>query len=153
MSKESFNQNSDRSESDNQLQRKALSNLEAKSFVSELTFKESIDNMSVDDLIPFENPENLSADDFILQLNNEIIELRMDIGALKNRVSAGEDPYRLSDEYNRISQEITEREEKISLLNDTKLRQEYHENALSEREKEYLEKIRDLEENQDSSNN
>lgn len=95
------------------------------------------------------NPENLSLSELKRKIENDIIELQISLGGLRNQVTEeGADPHQLTSIYDDISKQIFEKREQINQIEGVLALEDNRESVLTSEEKFFLDSFRSATEDQ-----
>jgi hypothetical protein len=95
------------------------------------------------------NPDNLKLPELKEKLLNDIEELRISIGGLRNEVAEGADPYKLSKIYDDFNKQIYEKQQQISNIENVMFVDKNREPILLDSERKFIETFRTATEDQD----
>jgi hypothetical protein len=95
------------------------------------------------------NPDNLKLPELKEKLLNDIEELRISIGGLRNEVAERADPYKLSEIYDDFSKQIYEKQQQISNIENVMFVDKNREPILLDSERKFIETFRTATEDQD----
>jgi hypothetical protein len=95
------------------------------------------------------NPDNLKLPELKEKLLNDIEELRISIGGLRNEVAEGADPYKLSKIYDDFNKQIYEKQQQISNIENVMFADKNRESILLDSERKFIETFRTATEDQD----